>query len=62
MGLFSRFTNRHLLNELSSFNDARLNDLGLNRYDLLDARHVKSKRLGDFLSKRRAERAHFWLR
>ena len=62
MGLFSFFNAKSSLSNLSSLDNNRLSDLGLNRYDLFAARNLSSKNVGNLLSERRAERAHFWLR
>lgn len=62
MGIFSKFARRQSLSALSSLDNSRLSDLGLNRYDLLDAKRISSEKIGSLLDERRAERAHFWLR
>ncbi len=62
MGLFSFFNAKSSLSNLSALDNCRLSDLGLNRYDLFDARHLNAKKAGNFLSERRSERAHFWLK
>lgn len=61
MALFSAFSRRSSLRALSSLDDRRLSDLGLNRYDLAAARS-KGKEASLFLAERRNERAGFWLR
>ncbi len=62
MGIFLDISRKRSLNLLSALDNSRLSDLGLNRYDLFEARNVSSAKLGGFLSQRRSERAHYWLR
>lgn len=62
MGLFSLFGRQRSLASLSDLDDNRLSDLGLDRYDLFEARRFESKQVGSFLAQRRNERAHFWLK
>ena len=61
MSLFSLFAHQTALRALAALDDRRLSDLGLNRYDLFDARH-KGRKAGSLLSQRRNERAQSWLR
>ncbi len=49
-------------NPLSEMDDRRLNDLGLNRYDLFDGRNLSASARGALYSARRSERAANWLR
>ena len=62
MGLFSNITRRKSLNALSALDNSALSDLGLNRYDLFDAKRCAPNKIAGFLNQRRSERAHFWLR
>ena len=62
MGLFSFFNNQRSIASLNNMDSHRLSDLGLNKFDLYDARHLSSKKAGCLLNARRSERAHFWLR
>ncbi len=48
--------------QMSELDAHRLSDLGLNRYDLFDARKLHGQGRGAHLDARRAERAGFWLR
>jgi len=52
---------RQALNNLLSFNDGRLDDLGINRSDLFDAMAVEPSRAARVLSDRRAAKASHWL-
>ncbi|MCB9993279.1 MAG: hypothetical protein H6873_06445 [Hyphomicrobiaceae bacterium] len=40
----------------------RLNDLGLNPFDIYESRNLRGDRRAAFLNQRRSERAGFWLR
>lgn len=60
MSIFSLF-GRSAVKALSELDDRRLSDLGLNRYDLFDARR-SGRGASSLLSDRRSERASFWLR
>lgn len=52
---------RATLQAFLAFDDRRLNDLGLSRFDLADA--MKAHRdVGSLLSARRSEHAAFWMR
>ncbi len=62
MGIFLNISRKRSLNALSGLDNSRLSDLGLNRYDLFDARNVSPAKLGGFLDQRRSERAYFWMR
>lgn len=61
MALFSFFSRGATLRALSALDDCQLSDLGLNRYDLADARR-KGEAVSTLLAERRNERAGFWLR
>ena len=52
---------RRALNNLLSFNDSQLDDLGINRSDLFDAMAIEPSRAGTFLDDRRAAKASHWL-
>jgi uncharacterized protein YjiS (DUF1127 family) len=52
---------RQALNNLLSFNDGRLDDLGINRSDLFDAMAVEPSRAGRILADRREQKASHWL-
>jgi len=52
---------RQALNNLLSFNDGRLDDLGINRSDLFDAMAVETSRAAGVLNTRRAIKASNWL-
>ena len=52
---------RQALNNLLSFNDSRLDDLGINRSDLFDAMAVEPSRAARVLADRRAQKAAHWL-
>jgi uncharacterized protein YjiS (DUF1127 family) len=52
---------RRALNNLLSFNDGQLDDLGINRSDLFDAMAIEPSRAGTFLDDRRAAKASHWL-
>jgi uncharacterized protein YjiS (DUF1127 family) len=52
---------RRALNNLLSFNDGQLDDLGINRSDLFDAMAVEPSRAASFLGDRRAAKASHWL-
>ena len=54
-------TRRQALNNLLSFNDSRLDDLGINRSDLFDAMAVEPTRTGRMLTARRAQKSSDWL-
>lgn len=60
MALLSSFFRRTSLHTLFNLDDRRLSDLGLNRYDLFDAK--RSGQGAALLAERRDERAHNWLR
>jgi hypothetical protein len=60
MNLLSFFTRGASVKALSALDDRRLSDLGLNRYDLFEARG--SRCAASLLEIRRSERAEFWLR
>jgi len=60
MSMLSKFFARHGMNALNGLDDRRLSDLGLNRYDLHDAR--RSRDAAALLASRRNERAAAWLR
>jgi len=62
MSLFSMFNRRSSLNALSDLDDKRLSDLGLNRYDLHDAKRLSAVNASFLLASRREERAEYWLR
>jgi hypothetical protein len=62
MGIFSNIIRRRSISALSSLDNSRLSDLGLNRYDLFDAGRIAPKNVAGLLNQRRSERAHFWLR
>ena len=51
---------RRALNNLLSFNDGQLDDLGINRSDLFDAMAIEPSRAGTFLDDRRAAKASHW--
>ena len=53
-------TRRRALNNLLSFNDGQLDDLGINRSDLFDAMAVEPSRAARFLDERRAANASHW--
>lgn len=55
MRFLSRFIARRQLGGLYRLDDRSLNDLGLNRYDLYEARHCRDA--AGLLSRRRRERA-----
>jgi uncharacterized protein YjiS (DUF1127 family) len=52
---------RRARNNLLSFNDGQLDDLGINRSDLFDAMAIEPSRAGTFLDDRRAAKASHWL-
>ena len=54
-------TRRQALNNLLSFNDSRLDDLGINRSDLFDAMAAEPARAGKILNDRRSLAASHWL-
>ena len=54
-------TRRQALNNLLSFNDGQLDDLGINRSDLFDAMSVAPSHAARFLDDRRAAKASNWL-
>jgi uncharacterized protein YjiS (DUF1127 family) len=54
-------TRRQALNNLLSFNDSRLDDLGINRSDLFDAMAVEPSRSGRVLADRREQKSSHWL-
>jgi len=62
MNLFSIFNRNSSLNALSDLDDKRLSDLGLNRYDLHEAKRMSMENAGSLLASRRQERALQWLR
>jgi len=59
MSFLSGFIARRRMGGLYRLDDRSLNDLGLNRYDLFDARHCRDA-VG-LLNSRRIERAGAWL-
>ena len=52
---------RQAFHDLLSFNDGRLDDLGINRSDLFDAMVVEPARAARVLNDRRAAKASHWL-
>ena len=52
---------RRALNNLLSFNDSQLDDLGINRTDLFDAMAAEPSRSARVLDDRRAAKATHWL-
>ena len=52
---------RQALHNLLSFNDGRLDDLGINRSDLFDAMALEPSRAARVLADRRAAKASHWL-
>jgi len=48
--------------QLSELDDCRLGDLGLDRYDLFEARKLHGAGRGRYFDARRSERAGSWLR
>ncbi len=56
------FASRASARCLSQMDNARLSDLGLNRYDLFEARRMGLQRRSEFFSHRRDQRADAWLR
>ena len=52
---------RIALTSLLDYDQARLDDLGINRQDLFDALESPSQRAGLRLAQRRAQSARYWL-
>lgn len=60
MRFFASFFGNKTLSDLNGLDDRQLSDLGLCRYDLIEASH--SRNAVATLSARRSERAAAWLR
>lgn len=61
MSFLNALLRRDTLSALSALDDVRLNDLGLNRQDLADARR-HGRNASAFLNARRSERLSAWVR
>ena len=58
----SYFANKASERSLAQMDTCRLSDLGLNRYDLFDARFMDARSRSEFFSSQRELRAQTWLR
>lgn len=61
MSIFSAFSRQSGLDELAALDEARLNDIGLTRFDVAVARR-KGKNAISYLAELRSERAAAWKR